>query len=163
LIERSHKNPEISVRRQKFFKTLERDQSITGAGISEGPKVDPIIMIPSNQFAENSGLWAIVESDAEPVERTKHPIVDVTLVSATLLPVPKPWRFQPDGLPEFNATMRDEHFLAALEADHVKERLRVGIRMTLRLEVKEIRVGSAWIAKPRGRRSVVEVISPKVD
>jgi len=34
--------------------------------------------------------------------------------------------------------------------------------MTLRLEAKEVRVGSVWVAKPRGRRSVVEVIAPKV-
>lgn len=58
--------------------------------------------------------------------------------------------------------MRDAHFLAALEANHVKESLRVGIPMTLRLEAKEVRVGSVWVAKPRGRRSVVEVIAPKV-
>jgi hypothetical protein len=163
LIEQAQKNPDVGVRRQKFFKTLERDKSITAAGISEGPKVDPIVMIPSNQFAEKGGLWAIAEENPEPDERTIYPIVDVTLVSPTLLPIPRPWRFRPDGLPEFNATMRDGHFLAALEADHVKERLRVGIPMTLRLEVKEVRVGSVWVAKPRGRRYVVEVIAPKVD
>ncbi|MEH2673051.1 hypothetical protein DXU07_27890 [Bradyrhizobium elkanii] len=163
LMGRAQKNPEVAVRRQKFFRALERDPSITGAGVSEGPKVEPVVMIPSNQFAENGGLWALEAQDAEPDERTIYPVVEVTLVSATLLPIPRPWRFRPDGLPEFNATMRDEHFLAALEADHVKERLRTGIRMTLRLEVKEVRFGSSWIIKPRGRRSVVEVISPKVD
>jgi hypothetical protein len=162
-IERTQKNPDVSIRRQKFFKALERDPSITGAGISEGPKIAPIVMIPSDQFAEKGGLWAAVETDHEPDERTIYPVVDVTLVSATLLPIPRPWRFRPDGLPEFNATMRDERFLAALEADHVKERLRTGIRMTLRLAVKEMRVGGVWVAKPRGRRSVVEVIAPKVD
>lgn len=162
LIDRTQKNPEVAVRRQKFFNTLERDPSITAAGITEGPKVAPILMIPSDQFAENGGLWAIAATEAEADERTIYPVVDVTLVSATLLPIPRPWRFRPDGLPEFNATMRDEQFLAALDADHVKERLRTGIRMTLRLEVKEVRVGSAWVIKPRGRRSVVEVIAPKV-
>jgi len=90
LIERTQKNPEVGVRRQKFFKTLERDQSITGAGISEGPRIDPIVMIPSNQFAEKSGLWAIAEDNPEPGERTIHPIVDVTLVAPTLLPIPRP-------------------------------------------------------------------------
>jgi hypothetical protein len=163
LIERTQKNPDVSVRRQKFFKAQERDPSITGAGVSEGATIAPIVMIPSDQFAEKSGLWATVETDPEPDERTMYPVVDVTLVSATLLPIPRPWRFRPDGLPEFNATMRDEHFLSALEANHVKERLRTGIRMTLRLAVKEVRVGGVWVAKPRGRRSVVEVIAPKVD
>jgi hypothetical protein len=163
LIERTQKNPDVGVRRQKFFKALERDSSITAAGISEGPKAEPIVMIPSDQFAENGGLWAIVETDSEPDERTIHPVLDVTLISPVLVPVPRPWRFRVDGLPEFNATMRDEHFLAALKADHVKERLRIGIPMTLRLAVKEVRIGGVWIPKPRGRRSVVEVIAPKVD
>jgi hypothetical protein len=159
LIGRAQKNPAVGARRQKFFKTLERDPSITGAGISEGRKDAPIVLIPSDQFAEKSGLWALTE--AKPNERTVYPIVDVTLVSPTLLPVPRSWKFQPDGLPEFTATMKDARFLAALESDHVKERLRTGIRMTLRLEVKESRVGEVWIVKRRGR-SVVEVIEPKV-
>jgi hypothetical protein len=103
-----------------------------------------------------------VPAEAEPDERTIYPIVNVTLVSPTLSPKPRSWRFQPaDGLPEFNAKMRDARFLAALESDHVKERLRTGIRMTIRLEVKEARVGDVWLVKPRGR-SVVEVIEPKV-
>lgn len=162
LIGRAQKNPDVGIRKQNFFKTIERDPSITGAGISEGSKIEPIVMIPSDQFAENGGLWAIAPAVSEADERTVHPVLDVTLVSATLLPTPRPWRFRPDGLPEFNAVMRDEAFLSALDADHVKERLRTGIRMTLRLAVKEIRVGDSWITKPRARRSVVEVISPKV-
>jgi hypothetical protein len=146
LIDRTHKNPDVGVRRQKFFKTLERDPSIIGAGVSEGPKYTPLILIPSDQFAEKSGLWAVAE--AEPDERIIYPVVEVTLVSPTLLPVPRSWRFQPvDGLPEFNAKMRDPRFLAALESDHVKERLRTGIRMTLRLEVKETRAGDVWLGR----------------
>ncbi|MET4208634.1 hypothetical protein [Bradyrhizobium sp. LA2.1] len=160
LIERTHKNPDVGIRRQKFFKALEQDPSIVGAGVSEGPKYAPLILIPSDQFAEKSGLW--VPAEAEPDERTIYPIVNVTLISPTLLPKPRSWRFQPaDGLPEFSAKMRDAHFLAALESDHVKERLRTGIRMTIRLQVKEARVGDVWLVKPRGR-SVVEVIEPKV-
>ncbi len=94
LIERTQENPDVRARRQKFFKALERDPSITGAGISEGPRIDPIVMIPSDQFAEKGGLWAAtVETDPEPDERTIYPVVDVTLVSATLLPIPRPWRF----------------------------------------------------------------------
>jgi hypothetical protein len=57
--------------------------------------------------------------------------------------------------------MNDKRFLAALLQDHVRERLRVGIPMTLRLAVKEVKVDGVWQQKSGGR-SVVEVISPKV-
>jgi hypothetical protein len=160
LLERIQKNPEVEVRRQKFFKTIERDQSITGAGISEGPDAAPLVVIPKTQFAEMSGLWALAED--EPSEHTIYPVIDVTLISPILLPMPRSWTFQPDGLPEFRATMRDKRFLGALEHAHVRESLRTGIRMTLRLQVKEKNVGGVWIVKRRGR-SVVEVISPKID
>lgn len=160
LVTNAQKNPEVKVRRQKFFKALERDPSITGTGITEGKTQPPLLIIPSDQFAENSGLWAMAEPEGD--ERTIYPIVEVTLVSPTLLPIPRSWRFKPDGLPEFNATMRDEHFLKALKSDDVKERLRTGIQMTLRLQVKEKRVADVWIVKPRRGRSVVEVIKPKV-
>jgi hypothetical protein len=160
LLERTKKNPEVKAREKKFFKTLERDSSISGAGISEGHKDKPIIIVPADQFAERGGLWAIV--DEEQPERITYPIVDVLLVAPTLLPTPRTWRFQAPGLPEFTATMRDKKFLAALEHDHVRERLRVGIEMTIRLEIKEKKLDGVWMVK-HGGRSVIEVISPKVD
>ena len=55
--------------------------------------------------------------------------------------------FEPPGLPEFNATMDDKRFLAALLQDHVRERLRVGAPMTLRLAVKEVKIGGVWQQK----------------
>jgi hypothetical protein len=67
-----------------------------------------------------------------------------------------------NGLPEFSAVMRDKRFLAALKDNHVRENLRTGIRMTLRLAIKEHKVGDVWLVK-RGGRSVVEVISPEVN
>jgi hypothetical protein len=57
--------------------------------------------------------------------------------------------------------MRDKKFLAALEDDQLRERLRVGIPMTIRLRVKEHKKDGAWVIKRKGR-SVIEVISPKV-
>ena len=58
--------------------------------------------------------------------------------------------------------MRDKRFLKALEESHVREQLRTGIPMTIRLEVKEQKDGGDWVVK-RGGRSVIEVISPKID
>ncbi len=160
LLDQINKNPEIEVKRQKFFKTLQRDPSITAAGVKENPKTEPIVLVPSSQFAEKAGLWKV--QDDEPTEREIYPVVDVTLVAPTLLPEPRSWKFQPDdGLPAFSATMRDKKFLAALAEQQVKEQLRIGIRMTLRLRVKEKRLGDVWVVKPRGR-FVAEVISPKI-
>jgi hypothetical protein len=133
------KNPEVTARRQKFFKTVWRDRSITSAGVSEGHHDQPVMVVPRDQFAERSGVWAILEDD-DTQDRTTYPVIDVTLVSATLIPTPRSWTFQPDGLPQFNAIMQDRIFLSALKNNHVRERLRVGIRMTIRLEVKEKKV-----------------------
>lgn len=159
LLDQIRNNPEIEAKRRIFFRTLERDPSISGVGIAEGHNDRPLTIVPSNQFAERSGLWALTED--EPDERTTYPIVEAALVSPVLVPTPRSWSFQPDGLPEFKAIMRDQRFLRALDTDHVKERLRTGIRMTLRLEVKEKKIDGAWSVKRKGR-SVVEVISPKV-
>jgi hypothetical protein len=51
LLERTKENPEVKVRKQNFFRTLERDKSITSAGVAEGKKDDPIISVPAVQFA----------------------------------------------------------------------------------------------------------------
>lgn len=159
-IDRTRTLPEVETRRKKFFRILERDPSISSAGAAEGPTAQPMIIVPSNRFAEMSGLWVPEE---ERQERTIYPIVDVTLLSPVLVGRPASWRFQPiDGLPAFNARMKDKRFLAALEESHVQERLRTGIRMTIRLEIKERNVSGAWVVKRRGR-SVVEVISPKTN
>jgi hypothetical protein len=160
LLERTKENPEVKVRKQKFFKTLERDKSITSTGIAEHKNDQPIILLPADQFAEYGGLWAVVEGD-DRKERTTYPVVDVVLIAPVLLPVPRSWRFQPPGLPEFSATMDDKRFLAALLQDHVREHLRVGIPMTLRLAVKETKKDGVWQQRTGGR-SVIEVISPNV-
>jgi hypothetical protein len=160
LLDQVKKNPEVGAHRQKFFNKVERDHSITVVGVSEGHGEKPMVEVPRDQFAERTGVWQILSDDEG--SRTTYPVVDVILVSPVLIPTPRSWRFQTEGLPEFNATMKDRKFLAALEHDHVKERLRVGIKMTVRLEIKEKKVDGAWVVQRKGR-SVIEVISPKVD
>ena len=159
LLERIRNIPEIEARRRNFFRTLERDPSISGVGMAEGRRDPPTILVPSTEFAERGGLWALEEDKQE---RTLYPILDVTLISPTLLKRPRRWAFQPEGLPEFTATMKDKRFLAALEESHVREKLRTGIQMTIRLEVKETKVDGDWVVK-HGGRSVIEVILPKID
>ena len=150
-------DPDVAVKRQKFFKGIERDKAISGAGISEGSKEKPLILIPRAQFAEQSGVWAIL---AEDDQRTTYPVYDVVLVAPALVATPRAWRFQAEGLPEFSATMKDAIFLDALKHENIRERLRIGIPMTIRLKVEEKKIDGVWIPKPAGR-SVIEVISPK--
>ena len=152
--------PELEARRRRFFHALERDPSITSAGVAEGRESLPMYLVPSNQFAQMTGLWTLEE---DRTERTIYPVVDVTLVSPVLIHGQRSWVFRPiDGLPEFSAIMKDKRFLTALAQAHVQERLRTGIVMTIRLEIKEERVNGAWKDKQRGR-PVIEVISPQID
>lgn len=159
LIGTAAKAPEVQSQSRRFFKSLEHDPSIAGVGVSEQRGVRPATIIPSTEFAQRGGLWAIEEDEKE---RTLRPVLDVTLISPVLLSRPRAWTFRPEGLPEFTATMKDRRFLAALDDDHVRERLRTGIPMTIRLEVKEKKVDGDWVPQRKGR-SVTEVISPKVD
>ncbi|PBB78624.1 hypothetical protein CK218_23325 [Mesorhizobium sp. WSM3879] len=159
LVKRAAKAPEVHSQSRRFFRSLEHDPSISGVGITERHGTKPKKMIPSAEFAQHSGLWSIEEDE---LERTLRPVLDVILISPVLLPRPRSWTFRPEGLPEFQATMKDRRFLAALDKDHVQERLRTGIPMTIRLEVKEKKVDGDWVPQKKGR-SVIEVISPSVD
>ncbi|MBZ9983999.1 hypothetical protein LB521_22960 [Mesorhizobium sp. BR-1-1-8] len=159
-LERTRNLPEVEEKRRKMFRTLERDPSISGVGVAEGRKDPPAVLVPSKEFAERGGLWAIQDDVVD--KRTLWPVLDVALIGPVLLNKPRAWTFQPEGLPEFKAMMKDKRFLAALDESHVREQLRTGIPMTIRLKVDEIKENGVWTVK-RGGRSVVEVISPRID
>lgn len=158
LLERTKKSSSVREESQKFFRTIERERAITDVGVSEKKSSPPVLIIPRNQFPERGGLWRLEEEEQE---RTRHLVMDVTLIGPVLIASPRAWTFQPEGLPPFKAIMKDPNFLSAIKRNHVRERLREGIQMTIRLEVKEQRRGSAWEAKRKGR-SVIEVISPGI-
>lgn len=162
LIELTRGNPEVEEKSQEFFRALEKDPSIKGVGLTEKKDVRPDRLIPSSEFPEKGGLWSIaVAPEIADDKRTIYPVLDVTLISPALVKKQRTWRFQPnDGLPEFSAKMADDRFLAALEEDHVRENLRIGIQMKIRLKVDEEKIGGVWTVK---RRSVIEVLSPATD
>jgi hypothetical protein len=159
IIDASQKNPEVESEGRRFFQSLERDPAISGVGVATDRRSPPVGMVPSTEFPERGGLWAI---DEEGEERTTYRDLDVELVAPQLVPKRRAWVFKPEGLDEFSATMKDEKFLMALDQDHVRERLRTGIKMKIRLKVEERKVGGAWSLK-HGGRSVVEVLEPKID
>lgn len=159
LIERLGDNFEFQEKKRRFYKEIERDNSIVEVGVSESRDSPPVITVPSDQFPEQSGLWALQE-DSE--VRTSYEELDVTLVAPMLVSKKRSWKFDAEGRGEFSAIMGDEEFLKALETDHVKERLRVGIQMKIRMKVDEEKIGGAWTVKRRGR-VVVKVIEPDTD
>ncbi len=158
LLEQIKSNPEVSRPRQHFFRELERDPAISSVEISEGPSAEPLASVPSTEFAERSGLWRIEEEEGE---RTTYHVMDVILIRPVLLNASRSWRFKPEGLPEFDAVMRDRAFLSALEHEYIQERLRTGINMKIRLEVKEHFRNNTWKVR-RGGRSITQVISPRI-
>lgn len=157
-LERMREADDLEKPKRRFYRTLERDPAIKEVGISESRESEPILKIPSTEFAERGGLWAIVEEEAE---YTSQSIIDVYLISPALVSKPRSWKFQPiDGSPEFNAVMRDRRFLEALQESHIQEKLRVGIQMKIRLEIAQEKINGVWRVKHMGR-SVIEVLSPR--
>lgn len=159
LAEQAAKDPEVVSARKQFYRTVEADPAITAIGIKELPDAEPVALVPSNQFAEAGGLWEVQPAKVEP--RITNPIVDVVLVRPTLTHTPRPWTFKVEGLPEFEAVMRDPVVLEAIGEGKYME-MAEGIPMRLRLEVKEEFVDGEWKV-PRYGRSVIRVLSPGQD
>jgi len=159
LAELLRKSESVEAPKRKFYRTLERDPAITAVGIAPNRKEKPAFLIPSNQFAEMGGLWQL--EDATETERVTRPVLDVVLIRPALVHTPRSWTFKPDGLPEFEAVMRDQRVLSAIRERGIQERLREGISMTIRLEVRERRSPDGTWHLVRGGRSVIEVISPR--
>ncbi|AQS41375.1 MAG: Hypothetical protein BHV28_06720 [Candidatus Tokpelaia hoelldobleri] len=159
ILEKANEKQEIKQESKNFFRVLEHDTSIAGVGISKASEKYPKFIIPNTQFAELGGLWELSKTGEEET-RTVYHVFEVILISPVLIKKPRCWKFQISGLPEFSAKMEDKEFLKALEQDHIRERLRVGINMTIRLKIIESLVDGEWSVK---NRSVIEVISPKTD
>lgn len=158
--EKAKADTAVETAKRKFFRTIEREPAIAAIGIREYPTSQPIALVPSDRFAEAGGLWAGEDSDVQ--EQITRPVLDVVLVKPALVHTPRAWTFKPEGLPEFEAVMRDPLVLKAIQEKGLPERMREGIPMTIRLEVREVFVDGQW-KLVRGGRSVIRVISPKVD
>lgn len=159
IVEQVRGDPAVETAKRKFFRTVEREPAITAVGIKEHSDDRPLVMIGSEHFAEAGGLWSEAEEDAQ--ERVVTHVLDVVLVKPALVHTPRSWTFKPEGLPEFDAVMRDGVVLQAIRDSGFPERLREGIPMTIRIEAREVLVNGQWRAK-HGGRSVMRVISPRI-
>jgi hypothetical protein len=156
LVELVKNNVEVEAARQRFYRAIEQEPAITGVGLKEQSGSAPLILVPNTLFAEGGGLWE-QEDEAIP-ERITRPVVDVTLVKPALVHTARAWTFKPDGLPEFEAVMRDPEILEAMRTG-LPQNMREGIQLRVRLEVKEVQVDGQW-KLVRGGRSVTKVIGP---
>lgn len=153
------KSNAVETARHKFYRVVEREPAITEISLRESPDGPPLAVIKSDAFAEAGGLFAI-ESD-EVQERTTPTVMEVVLVKPALVHTPRAWTFKPDGLAEFEAVMRDARVLQAIQEKGFPSDMREGVRMTIRVETREVLVDGQW-RLVRGGRSVLRVISPAV-
>lgn len=157
--EQTRHNPAVTTARSRFFRIVERERTIEAVGIKEEPESDPIVLIESKSFEHDDGLFAI---DSDVPERVQQAVLEVVLVKPALVHTPRSWTFKPDGLPEFDAMMRDAKVLHAIQAKGFPSQMREGVRMTIRIETHEVQVDGQW-RLTRGGRSVMRVIDPKID
>jgi type II secretory pathway component PulM len=158
--EQTQKSPAVETARQKFYRAVEREPAIRSIEIREDSNSAPIVIVTSDAFPIEGGLFSPQEEGVQ--ERVTPVVMEVVLVKPALVHTPRTWTFKPDGLPEFDAVMRDAKVLQAIKDKGFPEQMREGIRMTIRLEVKEVLVDGQW-KLIRGGRSVMRVISPKLD
>jgi hypothetical protein len=157
--EQTRHNPAVATARSRFYRIVERDPTIEGVGIKERPDTAPIVVVDSESFDDQDGIFLI---DSDVPERVTPAVLEVTLVKPALVAKPRSWTFKPDGLPEFDAVMRDAKVLRAIKNDRFPSHMREGVRMTIRIEVHEVMVDGEW-RLVRGGRSVLRVIDPKID
>jgi hypothetical protein len=142
LLEQVSKSPEVRATNRRFFKILETDSAVSSVGICEAPGDDLAFSIPSEQFAERTGLW---DQSEDPDIRTIERISDVVLDRPNLSERDLAWTFTDiaTGLP-FTAKMRDNYFATSILDGGVNENLRHGIEMQIHITFKERYVDGKW-------------------
>ena len=150
--------PKVAQEQKKqIFTELDRDASIRGVGVSATPSRKPDRLIPKSEFAKRANFAVDVRVGSE---RRRSQRVRAQLVSPVLKGVPRSWRFQVAGLPEFGAAMKDKSFLAAIEVGRVHIPLSAGVEMEFDLHVKEENAGGVWVPI---ERTITRVYQPKID
>lgn len=160
LVEEISKDPAVETATRKFYRTIEREPKIRAVGLKAKPDKEPFVLVNNDRFAEAGGLW-VLEADGD-VEQVATNVLEVVLVKPALVHTPRAWTFKPEGLPEFDAVMRDPVVLEAMEKGGLPDRMREGIPMTIRIQTREVMRDGKW-KLVRGGRSVVRVISPKIE
>ncbi len=141
-LQKVSESPEIRATNRKFFKILTHDSAVSSVGICEASGKDPAFSVPSDQFAERTGLW---DQDDEPDIRTSERISDVILDRPNLSERDLAWTFTDvtTGVP-FSAKMKDDYFAQSILEGGVNENLRQGIKMQIHISFKEKFTDGEW-------------------
>lgn len=156
--EQTRHNPAVATARSNFYRIVERERTIEAVGIKDDPRSEPMVLVDSSSFEHDDGLFSIEE---DVPARVQQAVLEVVLVKPALVHTPRSWTFKPDGLPEFDAVMRDAKVLNAIQTKGFPSQMREGVRMTIRIETREVMVDGQW-KLIRGGRSVMRVIDPKI-
>ncbi|MBM1569963.1 hypothetical protein [Sulfitobacter mediterraneus] len=142
LLEKMSESPEIKATNRRFFKILTHDPAVSSVGICEASGQDLAFSVPSEQFAERTGLW---DQEDEPDVRTSERVSDVILDRPNLSERDLAWTFTDvaTGLP-FTAKMRDDYFAKSILEGGVNENLRQGIEMQIHISFKEKFSDGEW-------------------
>lgn len=147
-------DPDLKTAKQKLYRTVLKDTAITGVGIKEKRDDRPVLVVPQNLFPEGEGLWDQPAEEFEP--RVRYREMDVVIVKPALVKTPRSWTFREEGMPEFDAVMRDPDVLAA---GGLPETMHDGITIRVQMEFREIQVEGEW-QLVRAGRSVTKVLDP---
>lgn len=150
-------DPDVKAAKGEFYRAVLADPSIVGVGVKERPSDKPVFIVPQNQFAEGEGLWERPQLFTD--QRTRYREMQVVIVKPALVKSARSWTVREEGLPEFDAIMRDPLVLAT---GGLPESMTEGVTITVRMEFKEKLVDGEW-QLTRGGRSIVEVIDPKLN
>jgi hypothetical protein len=149
------KNTEKEAR--KVYQELQRDDAVTGVGVSITHGVRPEFVVPRSEFSDRGREIKQVEDETVRFVTT---VQSLTLVSPVLVKSKRKWKFK-QGKFEFGAPVLDERFLDRVFSGREPILMSDGITMKVRITTKEQRKdGVVWEIIDRQIEEVLEVIPP---
>ncbi|MBA3677306.1 MAG: hypothetical protein H0W74_07885 [Sphingosinicella sp.] len=124
----------------KVYRELQRDDAVTGVGVSFVPGARPSDVVPRAQFGDRGGTLSVIEETI--VRRTQVDRLTLTLVAPALSDMELKWKFLL-GSKTVWAFMDDPDFKERLRpGSNSAPRMVTGIRMDVEIEtVQEMRDG----------------------
>lgn len=142
---------------RRVYSELQRDQNVTGVGVSFKPNQRPAVVVPRSEFATRAG--SIEVKTETRTTRVVPSRVTLTLVSPALADDDSKWRFR-IGDKVLWAYMNDSDFRARImPGSNSAPRMLIGIQMDVEMETtEELQEDGTWkviehhIVRVRGLR-----------
>lgn len=153
----SAKGPEKEAR--KIYQELQRDDAVTGVGVSTERAKRPAFIVPKSEFSDRGKEIKQLEDETQ---RSVTNVQSLTLVSPVLVKGKRKWKFR-QGKIEFGAPVLDERFLDRVLSGREPILMSDGIMMKVRITTKEqLKSGVVWEIVDRQIDEVLEVTLPPV-